>query len=73
MTPLFSQIYKVYFKFQRNLYLYFNILLRHEQQKTQLLLENENLKKRVKQLIGESEDIAGNRLMLIGKTIFYLY
>ncbi|XP_028401902.1 sodium channel and clathrin linker 1-like isoform X2 [Dendronephthya gigantea] len=38
---------------------------KHDQQKTQLLLENEDLKKRVKQLILESEDIAANRLILI--------
>ncbi|CAB4001168.1 sodium channel and clathrin linker 1-like [Paramuricea clavata] len=38
---------------------------KHDRQKTQLLLQNEELKKRVKQLISESEDIATNRLMLI--------
>ncbi len=47
--------------------------LRHDQQKTQLLLENGDLKKRVKQLISESEDIAANRLMLIGNNHHALY
>ena len=38
---------------------------KHDRQRTQVLLENEELKKRVKQLTSESEDIAGNRLILI--------
>jgi hypothetical protein len=47
--------------------------LRHDQQRTQVLLENEELKKRVKQLIAESEDIAANRLVLIGNKHHAMY
>ncbi|XP_046852009.1 sodium channel and clathrin linker 1-like [Xenia sp. Carnegie-2017] len=38
---------------------------KHDQQKTQLLQENQELKKRIKHLTFESEDIAGNRIILM--------